>query len=112
MAALRGFCSGLSPRHQSIGDGSGLGPAGTGLLRREAIADLLGAAAHFSPTPWEPAEAGFAGAKHRGIELRLVCGCRSAGKYPVELRAIECDQQQIHARVDRLDHGSADIVLI
>src|SRR5262245_10058501 len=76
------------------------------------MADLLVAAAHFSPTPWEPAEPGFAGAKHRGIELRLACGRRSAGKYPVELRAIECDQQQVHARIDRLDHGGADIVLI
>src|SRR5690348_14264781 len=76
------------------------------------MADLLGAAAHFPPTPWEPAEAGFAGVKHRGIELSLARGRRSAGKYPVELRAIECDQQQVHARVDRLDHGSADIMLI
>src|SRR5215218_561037 len=50
--------------------------------------------------------------QRRRIEPPLRRSSLGADEYPVELRAVERDQQQVDAGIERLDHGRADVVLI
>src|ERR1700722_7641770 len=50
--------------------------------------------------------------QHSSIKPSMLECVRRTRKEPIELRTVESDEQQVHARVERLNDGRADVVLI
>ena len=75
---------------------------------------LLRAIAHLSPTRWDrPIQAHSLARKHREIQPSLPFGRASAGKDPVELRAVDRPPAASpRPRCSASTDGGADIVLI